>query len=152
MLGNLANAWTNQQFGKPGEGNYYNLRTFDPQKLFKGISQGQFGKALRRATPEQCNRQLDFTAPKYESGTSFWGDLLTGFGSAFGGAGKSFNPFGKGIGAGAPTGINPSNLFGQGSPFKSLGKSTSNLFGQGFLPSFAQVGETPLSRIQRINR
>jgi hypothetical protein len=80
LLGNLAGSIGNMSFGAGAEGGpgRFTLQRLDPAKLFSSITAGQFGEDLRGATPDSINSKVDFTAPKFESGTSLLGDLLQG--------------------------------------------------------------------------
>lgn len=98
MLGNLdpAIATTNQAIGAGGAGSpgQFQLRRFDPAKLFGAVTAGQFGQDLRGAQTGDIQRP-DFKAPKLPGG-SFLGDLFTGFAG-----GLASNPSGLFGGGGA---------------------------------------------------
>jgi hypothetical protein len=101
LLGNLANSFSTDRIGagEPGSAGSFNLQRLDPKKLFAGITAGQFGDDLRGATTEGINSKVDFTAPEFESGTSFLGDLLQG--AAGGAGGMGGGGFGGMFGGGA---------------------------------------------------
>jgi hypothetical protein len=114
LLGNLGNSFTNTSFGagEPGSAGQFNLQRLDPRALFSAITSGQFGEDLRGSNVEDIESKVDFTAPKFESGSTFLGDLLGGLSGGAGGAGGIAGLFGGGGG-----GANPAD-FGN---FKSVG-------------------------------
>ena len=98
LLGNLANSFTDSRIGAgaPGSAGSFNLRRFDPSKLFAAIDQGGFGQNLRDTSLNDIVRP-DFTAPQAPQGQGgFLSDLLGAGLGALGGASRTGfgqNPF-----------------------------------------------------------
>ena len=103
LLGHLAGSFKTESIGAGEEGTAgrFNLKRLDPQTLFANITAGKFGDDLRGSTTEGINSKVDFTAPKFESGTSFLGDLLQGAAGGAAGGGGFGSMFGGGGGAAA---------------------------------------------------
>lgn len=81
-LGNMADAYVTKTYGPPDDRRTY--KVLDNEKLHRLINKGGFGEQLRGSTPESVRSRVDFSSPKYQAGTSFLGDVLTGLGGAGG--------------------------------------------------------------------
>lgn len=99
LLGNLGNSFTNTIIGagEPGSAGSFSLQRLDPKTLFQNITAGKFGEDLRGTTQADIGAQ-NFKAPKFESGSSFLGDLFSGAAQGMGAMGG----FGGGGGGNIP--------------------------------------------------